>query len=84
LYKTINYFVQKKDLFCTKECNLLYKDAQTSLVVFKKAGRSFAKLWRNIYQKLPTSKLGKVQFFPDLCPPGEEALFIPKNIGSSC
>ena len=29
LYKTINSFVQKNDLFCTKECNLLYKGAKS-------------------------------------------------------
>jgi len=36
LYKTINSFVQKNDLFCTKENNLLYKMFLISLFVSKK------------------------------------------------
>jgi hypothetical protein len=40
LYKTINSFVQKNDLFCTKENNLLYKIFLISLFVSKKHSES--------------------------------------------
>jgi hypothetical protein len=40
LYKTINSFVQKNDLFCTKENNLLYKRILIFPFVLKKEGES--------------------------------------------
>ena len=40
LYKTINSFVQKIALFCTKENILLYKDIIKSRLLFKISGCS--------------------------------------------
>jgi len=40
LYKTINSFVQKNDLFCTKENNILYKIILIFLFVSKKHNES--------------------------------------------
>ncbi len=39
LYKTINSFVQKIALFCTKENILLYKDTIKFRLLFKTSGR---------------------------------------------
>jgi len=42
LYKTINSFVQKIALFCTKENILLYKDTIKSRLLFKNIRLFFA------------------------------------------